>query len=137
MISSVICKAYIDRGLISEYIKNTFISTKKDNLILKLLKKNLEKRFSREDTQINSKHTKICSTSLIVVVQSPSHIQLSATPCTAAGQVSLSFNISLSFLKLMSIESVVPSNHLIFCHPLLLQPSIFPSIRVFSNFSIS
>ena len=79
MISSVICKVYIDRGLISEYIKNTFISTKKDNLILKLLKKKLEKCFSKEDIQINSKHTKICSTSLIVVVQLPSHVQLSAT----------------------------------------------------------
>ena len=56
----------------------------------------------------------------------------SATPWTAARQASLSFTISQSLLKLMSIESVIPSNHLIFCHPLLL-PSIFPSIRVFSN----
>ena len=58
----------------------------------------------------------------------------SATPWTAARQASLSFTISQSLLKLMSIESVIPSNHLIFCHPLLL-PSIFPSIRVFSNHS--
>ena len=50
-----------------------------------------------------------------------------------AHQASLSFTISLSLLKLISIESVVPSNHLVFCHPLLLLPSIFPSIRVFSN----
>ena len=55
------------------------------------------------------------------------------TPWTAACQVSLSFIISHSLLKLSSIESIVPSNHLIFCHPLLLLPSIFPSIRVFSN----
>ena len=54
-------------------------------------------------------------------------------PWTAARQASLSFTISLSLLKLMSSESVVPSNHLILCCPLLLLPSIFPSVRVFSN----
>ena len=57
----------------------------------------------------------------------------SATPRTAACQASLSFTISWSLLKLLSIESVMPSNHLILCHPLLLPPSVFPSIRVFSN----
>ena len=57
---------------------------------------------------------------------------LFATPWTAARQASLSFTISRSLLKLMSIESVMPSNHLILCHPILL-PSVFPSIRVFSN----
>ena len=55
------------------------------------------------------------------------------TPWTAACQASLSINNSWSLLKLMCIESVMPSNHLILCHPLLLPPSIFPSIRVFSN----
>ena len=55
------------------------------------------------------------------------------TPWTAAHQASLSITNSRSLLKLMSIESVMPSNHLILCFPLLLQPSIFPSIRVFSN----
>ena len=69
----------------------------------------------------------------IVTVQSPSHVWLSATPWTAAHQTSLSFTISLSLLRLMSIESMVPSNHLILYHPLLLLPSIFPSIRVFSS----
>ena len=59
--------------------------------------------------------------------------QLSVTPWTAAHQVSLSFTISWSLLKLMVIETVMPSNHLILCCPLLLLPSIFPSIRVFSN----
>ena len=68
-----------------------------------------------------------------VVVQSLSHIRLSATPGTTACQAPLSFTISQSLLKLMSIESVVPSNHLIPCHPLFLLPSIFPSIGVFSN----
>ena len=57
----------------------------------------------------------------------------SATPWTAACQASLSITSSRSLLKLMSIESVMPSNHLILCHPLLLPPSIFPSIRVFSS----
>ena len=57
----------------------------------------------------------------------------SATSWTVAHQASLAFTISWSLLKLMSTESVMPSNHLIFCHPLLLLPSIFPSIRIFSN----
>ena len=59
-----------------------------------------------------------------------------ATPWTAAHQASLSIINSLSLLKLMSIKSVMPSNHLILCHPLLLLPSIFPSIRAFSNESV-
>ena len=62
-----------------------------------------------------------------------SHVQLSATPWTAARQASLSITHSPSLPTLMSIESVVPSNHLILCYPLLLLPSIFPSIRLFSN----
>ena len=70
---------------------------------------------------------------IIFVVQSLSHVLLFATPWTAARQASLSFTISWSLLKLMSIESVMPSNHLILCRPLLLLPSIFPSIRVFQN----
>ena len=66
-------------------------------------------------------------------VQSLSHVRLLATPWMAARQASLSIINSQSLLKLMSIESVMPSNHLILCHPLLLLPSIFPSIQVFSN----
>ena len=66
-------------------------------------------------------------------VQSLSHVRLLAIPWTAACQASLSITSSRSLLKLMSIESVKPSNHLILCHPLLLPPSIFPSIKVFSN----
>ena len=69
----------------------------------------------------------------VVVAQSLSHVQLFATPWTAAYQASLSITNSWSFPKLMSIESVMPSNHLFLCHSLLLLPSIFPSIRVFSN----
>ena len=66
-------------------------------------------------------------------VQSLSHVWLSATPRTVAYQASLSITNSWSLLKLMSIESVMPSNHLILCHPLLLLPSVFPSLRVFFN----
>ena len=69
-------------------------------------------------------------------VQSPSCVRLFVTPWTAARQASLSITNSRSLPKLMSIESVMPSNHLIFCHPLILPPSIFPSIRVFSNESV-
>ena len=66
-------------------------------------------------------------------VQSLSHVRLFATPWTAARQASLSLTNSWSLLRLMSIKSVMPFNHLILCHPLLLPPSIFPSIRIFSN----
>ena len=66
-------------------------------------------------------------------VQSLSHVWLFAIPWIAAHQTSLSITNSQSLPKPMSIESVMPSNHLILCHPLLLLPSIFPSIRVFSN----
>ena len=66
-------------------------------------------------------------------VQSLSCVQLFVTPWTAARQASLSITNSQSSLKLMSIELVMPSNHLVLCHPLLLLPSIFPSISVFSN----
>ena len=70
---------------------------------------------------------------VVAVVQSLSRVRLFVTPWTAARQASLSFTISQSLLKLMSFESVMPSNHFILCHPLLLLPSIFPSLRVFSN----
>ena len=69
-------------------------------------------------------------------VQSFSPVQLFVTPWTAACQASLSITNSQSLFKLMSIESVMPSNHVILCHPLLLLPSISPSIRVFSNESV-
>ena len=66
-------------------------------------------------------------------VQLLSHVRLFVTPGTAACQASLSITNSWSLLKLMFIESMMPSSHLILCHPLLLLPPIFPSIRVFSN----
>ena len=70
------------------------------------------------------------------LVQLLSHVQLFVTPWTAAHQASLSITNSQSLLKLVSIALVMPSNRLILCHPLLLLPSIFPSIRVFSNESV-
>ena len=85
---------------------------------------------------INSKHqflTSVFSYNENVVVQSFSHVQLFVTPWTAACQTSLSFIISQSLLKLMSIESMIPSKNLVLCCPFLLLPSIFPSIRIFSN----
>ena len=76
------------------------------------------------------RHYKISSVQLL------SHLQFFETPWTTAHQASLSITSSRSLLKFMSIKSVMPSNHLIFCRPLLLLPSIFPSIRVFSNESV-
>ena len=76
------------------------------------------------------------ATVLVSSVQSLSHIRLFVTPWTSARQVCLFNTNSQSLLKLMSIESVMPSNHLILCHPHLLLPSVFPSIRVFSNESV-
>ena len=69
-------------------------------------------------------------------VQSLSHVRLFATPWTTACQASLSITNSWSLLRLVSIELVMPSNHLILCRPLFLPPSIFPSIRVFSSESV-
>ena len=69
----------------------------------------------------------------VAVVQLPSHVQFFATPRMAACQTSLPLTISQSLPKFMHIESVMPSNHLILCRPLFLPPSIFPSIRAFSN----
>ena len=73
------------------------------------------------------------TSNFVVAVQSLSHVQLFVTPWTTAYQASLSFSISLSLLKLTSFELVMPSNHLALCCSLLFLPSIFPSVRVFSN----
>ena len=98
--------------------------------------------FSRRTKQLLHKGPRLrtCSSSISWVhfssVQSLSCVQLFVTPCTAACQASMSITNSWSSLRLVSIESVMPSNHLILCHPLLLLLSIFPSIRVFSNESV-
>ena len=88
------------------------------------------------DLNQSEKHVLYTTPHQFSPVKSLSHVQLFATPWTAAHQASLSITNSQSLLKLMSIESVMPSNHLILCRPLLLRPSIFPSIRVFSNESV-
>ena len=77
-----------------------------------------------------------CMYAFYSVQLSLSHVRLPETPWTAARQVSLSIINSQSLLKLVSVESVLPSNHLTLCHPLLLLPSVFPSIRVFSDESV-
>ena len=77
--------------------------------------------------------SRLLSMSSVSSVQLLSHVQLFGTPWTAAHQTSLSITNSRSLLKFMSFDWVMPANHLILCHPLLLPPSIFPSIRVFSN----
>ena len=84
-------------------------------------------------TQLNEQTFVLNSKYQIIVVQSLHHVWLFAASWTAASQAFLYFTISWNLLKLMSIESVMPSNHLILCHPYLLLPSIFPSTRVFSN----
>ena len=76
---------------------------------------------------------KDCEGFVVVVVQELSHAQLFVTPWTAANQASLSFTVSQSLLKFISIESVMVSNQLILCRPLLFLPSIFPSVMVFSS----
>ena len=82
-------------------------------------------------------HSLLCPILLLLLLFShQSYLGLFVTPWTAAHQASLSFTISQSLLRLMSIESVMPSNHLILCHPLLFLPSVFPSIRIFSNESV-
>ena len=78
----------------------------------------------------------VCACVFSSVAQSFSPVRLFATPWTAAHQSSLSITNSQSLLKLMSIESVMPSNYLILCYPLLLLPSIFPNIRVFYSESV-
>ena len=93
-----------------------------------------EKKKSHSITnQTKVKAAILLSTVFVVVVQSLSCVQVIVTPWTAAHQASLSFTISRCLLKLVSIESVMPSNHLILCCPLLLLPSVFHSIRVFFN----
>ena len=105
--------------------------------LLMKVKEESERAYLKLNIKIKKKKkpkTKIMAlATFVVVVQSLIHVQFFVTPWTAAHQASLSFTISRSLLNLMSIELVIPSNHLTLRHPLLLLPSIFPSIRVFSN----
>ena len=88
---------------------------------------------SRKENQDIDPYPALSLMSLFSSVQSLSRVQLFATPWTAARQASLTITNSRSLLKFMPIESVMPSNHLIFCRPLYLSPSILPSIRAFSS----
>ena len=111
------------------------LNTRKMNNQIKTRAKELNRLFSK-DVQMTNKHMKRCSISLNIQgssIQSLSCVWLFATPWTAAHQASLSITNSQSPPKPMFIESVMPSNHIILYCPLLLLPSIFPSIRVFSN----
>ena len=85
------------------------------------------------DIYIHDFQTFSSLSNIVIIVQLPSHVGLFVTPWAVACQALLSSSISLSLLKLMSNESVMPSNNLIHCNPLLLLPSIFPSIKVFSS----
>ena len=89
-------------------------------------------------SQVYGSHSRAMGVWLLqaFAVQSLSHVQLFVTSWTATHQASLSFTLSRNLLKLMSIESVMPSNHLILCLLLLLLPSVFPSIRVFPKDSV-
>ena len=93
--------------------------------------------YSFEGTKTSfSYYLKVMPSDFYLSVQSLSHVQLFATPWNSVFQASLSITNSWSLLKLMSIELVMPSNHLILCRPLLLPPLVLPSIRVFSNESV-
>ena len=92
----------------------------------------VKKEIEKAGLKLSIQKMKIMASSPISSVQSLSHFQLFATPWTAACQASLSITNSRNSHKLTSIESVMPSSHLILCHPLLLLPPIPPSIRVFS-----
>ena len=112
----------------------TLMAESKEELKSLLMKVNEDSE--KVGLKFNIQKTKIMASVPISSHQSLSHVQLFATPWTEACQASLSITNFQSLLKLMSIELMMPSNHLIFSHPLLLLPSIFPSIRVFSNESV-
>jgi hypothetical protein len=116
-------------GRLHPGVASSFSST-----LIQLLLVTLQGAFQHRDN-FTLRTVKICShlvdQNSSVVVQLLTHVQLIVTPWTAARRASLSFTISVSLLKLTSIEPVMPANHLILCHSLLLLPSIFPSIRVF------
>jgi len=117
--------------LVSQIISSPLVSTHLFSTSVSL------SLFCKEDhlwrlVKTNSSYTWKTYTHLLVV-QSLSHVQLFAIPWTATCQASLSFTVSQNLLTLMPIDSVTPSNNLTLCHPLLLLPSIFPSIRFFSK----
>ena len=121
--------SYLTKHLYLEYKEFSKLTSKKK---ISNLANKLNKYFTKEDIQMVNANMKKFSTPLAIQF-SCSVVSDSVTPLTEAHQASLSITSSWSLLKLMFIESVMPSNHLILCRPLLLPPSIFPSIRVFSK----
>ena len=122
------------------YTDDTTLMTESEEELKSLLIR-LKEESEKAGLKLNIQKIKIMASSpitswQIVVVQSLSCVELFSTPCTATRQASLSFTISRTLLKLMSIKSVMPSNHLILFCPLLLLPLILPSIRVFPNESV-
>ena len=114
-----------------------FYSRNRHNIVKQLYyNKKRRKKAQWLIIQIFHKTDNYYNNHIISSVQLLSHVQFFVTPWTAACQASLSITNSWTLLKLMSIESVMPSNHLILCRPLLLLPSIFPSIRVFYKESV-
>ena len=118
-------RAHKGGKVISPEIPETYITSKQ----IRKCKLGQGVRFASQIPKTETINSHCCFSS----VQSLSRVRLFATPWIAARQASLSITTSRSSLKLMSIESVMPSSHLILCHPLLLLPPIPPSIRVFSN----
>ena len=119
-----------------KYADDTTLMAESEEELKSLLMKGKEES-EKAGSKLNIQKMKIMATGPISSIQSLSHVQLFEIPWTAACQAFLSITNSRRLLKLMSIESVMPSNHLILCCPLfLLLPSIFPSIRVFPKDSV-
>ena len=117
------------------YADNTILMAESKEELKSLLMK-VKKESEKAGLKFSIQKKKIVASGPISSVQSLSRVRIFATPWTAARQSSLPITNSQSLLKFMSIALVMPSNHLILCRPLLLPPSIFPSIRVFSNESL-
>ena len=113
---------------------NTVMAKSKEEIKSFMMK--VKEESEKAVLKLNIQKYKIMAFGPISSVQSLRHVRLFATPWTIACQISLSITNSQSLLNLMSIESVMPSNHLILCHSHLILPSIFPNIRVFSDESI-
>jgi len=129
------CKWWTWQGSGLQNLQTAHAEYYDQNKQLNQKKKELNRHFSKEQTDGKEAHGEMFNITNIQFssVQSFSCVRLYETPWTAASQAYLSITNFRSFLELISIESVMPSNHLIICHPLFLLPSIFPTIRVFAN----